>query len=55
MICDVQVTGVPYDDVLALIKQSRPNGLTELGFVRPASPPAAAVDQLNESLQEDEL
>ena len=46
-----QVTGMPYDDVLALIKQSRPNGPTELGFIRPA----AAVDQLNESLQEDEL
>ena len=28
----LQVTGMPYDDVLALIKQSRPAGPTELGF-----------------------
>lgn len=26
---------MPYDDVLALIKQSRPAGPTELGFSRP--------------------
>ena len=31
-----QVKGMPYDDVLALIKQSRPAGPTELAFSRPA-------------------
>lgn len=34
--CRPQVTGMPYDEVLALIKQSRPAGPTELGFSRPA-------------------
>ena len=45
-----QVTGMPYDQVLGLIKQSRPAGPTELGFVRPPPPGAGA-----ESPKEDEL